>query len=222
MKTFTELLTQHIGAAFAKQLAFGDFLGERSWGVDLRQGTCQFGDDLTYPIQLLGTEATGDSTWLWAWANEASNLPPALLTTCTTLRELGQRESIPELAQRSFSIGIANGHLLSMVASGIDGKSCYYRGAYDGGALFFLVRDVPDLLLQPVTTERAITTISQVIAEIEVPHRAMTQAFLISQEFSLEATNDGVIGERNGERIVLSFDDLDRVKDISAKLQPRI
>jgi hypothetical protein len=222
MTTFTELLTQHVGAAFAKQLAFGDFLDGRSWGVDLRQGTCQFGDDLSYPIQLLGTEATEDSTWLWAWANEASNLPPALLTSCMALRELGQRENIPELSQRSFSIDIANGHSLSMVASGIDGKSCYYRGAYDGGALFFLVRDVPDLLLQPVTTERALMTLSQVIAEIEVPHRAMAQAFLTSQEFSLAATNDGVVGERNGDRIVLSFNNLDRLKEISGNLQPRV
>ncbi|MCA9269681.1 MAG: hypothetical protein KDA41_14470, partial [Planctomycetales bacterium] len=73
---FANLLSLHIGNAYAKQLAFADFLGERNWRVSISEGRVKFGNDLSYPIQLIGTEAYGDSSWLWAWANEQSNLPP--------------------------------------------------------------------------------------------------------------------------------------------------
>ncbi len=43
---FAKLLSQHIGNAFAKQLAFADVLGERNWGVNISEGRATFGDDL--------------------------------------------------------------------------------------------------------------------------------------------------------------------------------
>lgn len=218
MTTFTELLTQHVGTAFAKQLALADFLNERRWWVDIEQGICQFGDDLIYPIQLLGTESMGDSTWLWAWANEASKLPPSLLVSCNALRELGHSESIAEFTQGNFPLDVADGHSLSMIASGIDGKSCYYRGPYNGGALFFLIKEVPESLLAPVACERLSTVILEVVSQFHVPHRSMAESFLTSQQFSLESSGNELIGSRNRDRITLNFDDLDRLKDINIRL----
>jgi hypothetical protein len=219
--TFNELLSQHVGASFARQRAFADFLGDRSWGVDMRQGTCQFGNDLAYPIQLLGTEAEGDSTWLWAWANEASNLPTSLLTACTGLRELGEQEKISEFYQRSFSIDVADGHSIALIASGLDSKSCYYRGPYDGGALFFLVNGVPDEILQPAATERMLTIISEVISQFIVPHRSMVLAFLASQGFIVDSTTHEVSGVRGADKLTFAFDAQDRISQMDGSLHPK-
>ncbi|MEM7558627.1 MAG: DUF6882 domain-containing protein, partial [Planctomycetota bacterium] len=134
---FTPLLSKHIGSAFAKQLAFADFLGDRNWGVKISEGAATFGDDLSFPIQLLGTEADADESWLWAWANEQSNLPANLLIACNELRRNGSENGIRELTERSFSQSVANGHQISMIASGLNANCCYYRGPYDGGTLFF-------------------------------------------------------------------------------------
>lgn len=221
MTTFNELLSQHIGLAFARQLAFADYLGERNWSVDIRQGTCGFGDDLRFPLQLLGTEAEDSDTWLWAWANEASNLPPALLQSCHALKELGDKLGIRELTERSFPLDVANGHSLALIASGLDGQCCYYRGPYRGGALFFLVKDVPVELLQPVPAERAISVLGEVISLFEVNHRLMAESFLKSQGFALEASPGQLTAKRDGDSIILAFDDQQRISGIEGALQPR-
>ena len=49
-----QLFSQHAGSGFIKQLNFADLLGNRNWGVDLQKGTATFGDDLEFPLQLLG------------------------------------------------------------------------------------------------------------------------------------------------------------------------
>jgi hypothetical protein len=79
---FDDLFAQHVATAMARQVALADLIGERNWSVDLSAGHATFGDDLRFAIQLLGTESQGDGTWLWAWANAESNLPPALLHLC--------------------------------------------------------------------------------------------------------------------------------------------
>lgn len=221
MTKFNELLSEHVGASFARQRAFADFLGDRNWGVDIQQGTCQFGNDLTYPIQLLGTQAEADSTWLWAWANESSNLPPSLLTACTALRGLGEQEKIAEFCQRSFSIDVADGHSIALIASGLDGKSCYYRGPYDGGALFFLVNGVPDQILQPAATERVLTIIPQITSQFIVPHRPMVASFLASQGFIVESTIYEVSGVRSADKITLALDAQGRISHMDGTLKPK-
>jgi hypothetical protein len=78
---FKNLLCTYGAAAFDKQIQLSDLIANRSFQVDLNQGHIEFcgGDSLTIPIQLLGTESDGDSTWLWSWANSASNLPENLV-----------------------------------------------------------------------------------------------------------------------------------------------
>jgi hypothetical protein len=196
-------------------------LGERNWSVDIKEGMCAFGDDLRFPMQLLGTEAEDSATWLWAWANEASNLPPQFLISCSALRKLGTTLGLRELTERSYPLEVADGHSISLIASGIDGECCYYRGPYNGGALFFLVKNVPAELLRPVACERAITVLSEVIAQFEVNHRLMAESFLKSQGFALQASADAVAATRGGDNIALSFDSLGRISAIESKLQPR-
>jgi hypothetical protein len=218
MATFNDLLSRHVGSAFARQLAFGDLLGERNWSLTVSEGIATFGSDLRFPVQLLGTEADCDGTWLWAWANKASNLPEKVLEACNKLRELGEREGIPELRERTFSLEQANGHSLSSVASGIIGRCCYYRGPYDGGALYFLVCGPPEAVLQKVPAERAVTVIAEVISNFDVDHRAMVESFLQAQGFSVTANAGEVVATRGSDQITLTFDSQDRLTNIGGKL----
>ncbi|WP_345780486.1 DUF6882 domain-containing protein, partial [Xanthomonas sacchari] len=105
-------------------------------------GRVYFGEDLQFPIQLLGTAAEASASGLWAWANTASNLPPALLANANALRAHGEHEGIAELAAPSSALGEDGGHHIALLAGALRGR-CYYRAPYDGGALFFLLEDVP-------------------------------------------------------------------------------
>ncbi len=215
------LFTQHVAQGFAKQLAFADLLGERNWNVNITEGHVAFGDDLSFPIQLLGTEAEGNATWLWAWANEASNLPDDLLHAANALQSLGQDRNIPELVERSFSLDEADGHTLSLIASGLNPDCAYYRGPYEGGALFFLVQGVPTTVTGPVDGPRAITVLGEVISQFEVDHRQMAESFLASNNFEVRPLGNALQANQGGSAIVITFDEQNRITNIEGQLSPQ-
>ena len=217
---FQSLIDRHLASAFARQLALADYLGDRSWSVSISEGRATFGDDLTHPIQLLGTEAEGDFSWLWAWANEASNLPPAVLEACQMIKQFGVDHDVPELTEANFSLEIANGHLISLVASGLMQTYCYYRGPYEGGALFFLVGDLPEELTSPVRVERATTVITQVISTFDLDHREMAQHFLQDQQFELESDGGGIVATRGKDSVQIEFDDQNRITKVESIAKP--
>ena len=218
MTRFVELFSTLAGAAMARQMAFADFLGERAWAVDLEAGTVTFGDELTYPIQLLGTESYVNNTWLWAWSNP-SQIPPPLLETARQLREYGTQQQLPELTNSTFGFDVADGHRLSMLASGLVRKTVYYRGPYEGGALFFLILGLPPEVFAPVPVERACTAISQVIDTFEVDHRRLAETFLHEQGFALSTTSGGLHAVRDDSSTLdLEFDTQGRVTELNASL----
>lgn len=215
---FRELLSLHVGNAFAKQVAFADVLEERNWGVSLSKGRATFGDDLAFAIQLIGTEADGDSSWLWAWANEQSNIPESLLRACMQMKTLGEQTGVPELRERSCSQEDADGHMMALIASGLNPDCCYYRGAYEGGALYFLVCDAPNVVTQQVAPERAITVLTEVISQFDVDHRQMAHSFLETQGFDVTEGTLAVVAKRADGSIEIRFDSAGRIVKIEGSV----
>jgi hypothetical protein len=134
LATFADAFARHVASATARQLALGDGLEDRPWAVEIRAGTAPFGE-LTFAIQLLGTEAEGDNSWLWAWANDGSSLPEPILLSSRRLRAIGETRGPKLLATPALSLMEWSGHQIAMVCTGLLGTASYYRGPYDGGAL---------------------------------------------------------------------------------------
>jgi hypothetical protein len=219
MTAFNEALAQHVITAMARQLALADLIGGRNWGVDIPAGTASFGTDLSYSIQLLGTESEQDHSWLWAWANAQSDLPPAVLHAASWLREYGQRSAVAELVEPTFSLDRADGHQLALLASGLTGR-CYYRGPYPGGALFFLLEGVPAEVLAPARPERAVTVITQVLQAFPVDHRAAVQSFLQQQGWRVETAADAVAGHHaSGSILRAELDQHGRIIRLGGELR---
>ena len=202
----------------ARQLALADLIGERGWSVDLSAGQVTFGDDLRFPIQLLGTESHAGGTWLWAWANTGSNLPPALLHLVGWLRDYGAQFGIAEFTEPGFPLERADGARLALVASGLTGRP-YYRGPYDGGALFFHLEDVPE---SPVAPERVLTVLGQVLQTWPLPHRRVALAFLTQQGWAVDDRPDGSSARHpDGSTIDIAYDDQGRIAQFGGQIKPR-
>jgi hypothetical protein len=167
MTDLNQLFLQHAAASYDKQMALGDIIGGADWQFDMTTQSLTFGANIRFKIQVIGTESTHSNTWLWGWANEASGIPAAMLRASEELRALGKQHKISALTQDSFPLSDdLNGHLLSMIASGVCNGDAYYRGPYDGGALFMLIRDdhFPHRTVNPAL--RITTIFPQVIANI--------------------------------------------------------
>jgi hypothetical protein len=109
-------------ALVAKQLHLGELVGKSRWAFD-STGILSFGNNHHWHAQILGTESYETNTWLWAWANTGSNLPPAVVQSSLQMKRLGEEQSIPELIQPQLPLsadinGQADNRIKDALANG--------------------------------------------------------------------------------------------------------
>lgn len=166
------LVFGHRFASFDKQLHLANLVGEQGWHLDLSTGLLSFGNGYIWHVQILGTESDQDRTWLWAWANEGSNIPPSHLQAALRMKALGEEQQIPELTTPILQLGDIDGHRLAMIASGVCQANAYYRCPYESGSAFVLIQDerLPKPPEPPLA--RIALVFPQGISAIEIPdHR---------------------------------------------------
>ncbi|RZJ94684.1 MAG: hypothetical protein EOO60_02490 [Hymenobacter sp.] len=159
MDDLRDLYTRHAALSLEKQLALGHVIGTRNFAFDADAGTLSFGNDLHFPMQLLGTVSRQSNTWLWAWASPQPP-SPALLQAARQVRTLGEHLEVEELAEESVdlvTLAIAeleaadpdfapeplDGHYLAMLATGVCQASAYYGADYGRGIAYVLLPHVP-------------------------------------------------------------------------------
>ena len=203
---FEERLQNCSCAALTRQRAFGEYLSGRNWNVDLALGIVKFGEDLVFPIQLLGSFSDLSGTWMWAWENPGSDRwNKKCLEGVNKLKLLGDIFEIP-----TFELENITGHEIAMVCSNLLGDIPYYRGPYENGALFFLVLDIPKDFNVQISTLTCVNTIMNTIANSFITnHKAMAQSFLKSQNFQIEEDfyQHIIKGKRGEEEILLEFNE---------------
>ena len=171
---------------------------------------------------MLGTEADRNSSWLWAWANDGNNYSANILQSCNALRNFGIQHGVQEFTNRSFSLDVADGHSLSITASGLNDNCCYYRAPYSGGALFFLMFDVPNEVFQSIEAAQAIEIIMEVVSSVDIDHWIMCESFLNSQGFTVELSKDKMSAIRGNDTIKITFDSQQRIAEIGGSLHPQL
>jgi hypothetical protein len=222
MTTFNDHFETHVASAFARQLALADVIGDRSWDLDLDDGQIKFGDDLSFPVQVLGSHSFSDDTWLWAWANTAADLPEPVLQASKALRAAGERLGLRELTESKFAFGPITDHMLAMLCSGLSAGTAYFRAPYGQGAAFVLLSGLPQQLFAPAAGPRAISVITDVISQFEVHHRKMVEAFLDQQGFQTTQSDGSLTATRpDGANIEMSFDDAGRIKEVTGTVRPQ-
>ncbi|QDV21166.1 hypothetical protein Pan153_58480 [Gimesia panareensis] len=217
---YNALLNQHLCFAFDRQLLLADLVENLNWGYDVSTGILSFGDRYEFQAEILGTEADGDASWLWSWANEMSSLPPERTQAALKLKQLGEAEGIPELSEARHSLSVVNGHALGMIAVGQKLGQAYYHGPHDQGAVLLLIVE-PQM---PWTVEnqlqRITTTFPQIIAQMEVEdHQNALFHYLQHYGLEPEAMENVLVVRENGEEILhASFDDLNRLQELKASI----
>ena len=182
-----------------------EVLGEYNWNVDMRLGTIAFKTKsgaviATCPVQLVGSEANG--TWLWAWANKESNPPADLLVAVGKLKEDGT-EAHFQITEEFPVPSETFGHEMAILCAGLSGSYGTFRCPFSGGALYVVVESFPKARNLPFNPNRTTQAVMAAISTFKVKdHRAAWEAFPV------------------GERLEVSFDDQDRIKNIQMTLSP--
>lgn len=136
-----ELYETHILMGMRKQRHLAQLIGAHTWHYEKAAGTMAFSPGPTYQVQVLGTEAADSETWLWAWANEASQIPAEQLQASQQLRSLGEELGIEEFTTPELPREKLPAHTLGPVVLGLLGLPAYYRGAMDTTNLLVAIAD---------------------------------------------------------------------------------
>ena len=215
----TQLITKYGAASWDKQMCLSDAIGDGDWQLSMSAGQITFGGTQSYPVQVLGSEADAGGTWLWAWANTESNLPPALLQAAAQMRTFGEQQRVAEFVAPALNLEDADGHKLSLIACGLCGADAYYRGPYAGGAVFLLLTAPTLRRFADDTPLRFIRIFTEFISAFPCDHRQALTAYAAYKGFTVRAeAGADVITLPAGAEVRAEFDALGRLANLSSTL----
>lgn len=204
-----------------KQVKFRQLAGEYLAELDLEAGLIRLSQDVQFPFQVLGTESDNTLTWLWAWADEQTELPVELIKSSLEIRAWGEKEGIIECTTPSVDINRANGHMISMVASEICGADCYYHDAYEGGGAFLLLFG-DEISRQPgFTADELSRHISFLLSICDFNHRNALHSYFSLRKLPFTEHATFVVGAlESGDDIRVNFDSSGKLLSINGKEIP--
>jgi len=182
--SITEYLEQYALTALEKQDKLSLMIGEHSYALDLDAGKIRFNESIEFPVQILGTESDNTLSWLWAWADEQTEVPTELLSASLQAKKWGEQKNIPEFIIPSVDLNRADGHVLAMIATEICHASCYYRDVYEGGAAFVLVFDKRIDEQAPFDLSRLSRSYLNLLSRYELNHRNVLVSYLRAKGLS--------------------------------------
>jgi hypothetical protein len=214
-KTEQELIERYGGIAFDKQLAFGEVIGHGDWNVDMTLGTIRFGQNLIFPMQVLGTISHASQTWLWAWANTKSGLSESIIQQSLQLKKYGERYEIDLLRNDTFGFSKDDLHLIGSIASGMFDSTAYYIADYGQGAMVVTIKSDKVDKARTENHLRILTVFPQLIAQFDLNHKNALKNYLIAKDYSVTETDNTLTGTKNGNTITGQFDEFSRMTNLN-------
>jgi len=229
-------LEDHVFRVLENQKRMFDFLGEYDWAFDMNRGLLTFSKQrkrgLTSlfkknanaevlaecSVQILGTHSNVDKTWLWAWANTASEIPQQLTRGIEQVRQEGLQQDIPQFTRETLPLPQdIFGDMLAIICTGYLGLFTYMACPYPDGAMFVSIEKFPQVEAQPRNAMTVIQTIQAGITALSFPHRDAVHAYLGNP--TVDGDSDHLTYHIGDEQIEIRFDNEGRIADMGARLK---
>lgn len=218
-------LEDHIFRVLENQFRLYQFLGKHNWAFNMDEGQLTFTNAETgqalasCPVQILGTESTELGTWLWAWANTASEIPDRLLSGVRKVKEAGERAEQLEFMSPSLKVSYERmATELAIVATGHLGLFTYYACGYDGGAMYAAVESCPEVEGTPRDGLLVNRIIFTSLSALDFNHRQAVHAYLGDPA---EMEGDEGVWSVNNDGVRIRFDSQDRVTRLEVVARPK-
>ena len=120
MDDIEAVLRPMAGMAIAKKFALHDIVGDvETWQADLESAVLLLDETEFRDIQIIGTYAFDDGTWLWAWGNQGSDFAENIVRDSFALQRYGKENGIAWLTERTFELEQDDVEAVAAVAVGI-------------------------------------------------------------------------------------------------------
>lgn len=204
-------LERYALASLEKQDKLEALIGDSLHELDLDAGRLRF-NAFAFPMQVLGTESDNTLTWLWAWADEQTDIPEALLQDSLRLKIWGAQAGVPEFTAPSVDLAAADGHAMALIAAQVSRASCFFADHYEGGAAYLLLSDRIIDEQPPFDRDRLLRRMSDLFSRYELDQRAALRSYLELKEIAFTEGENLINAELDSrERLNAEFDDTGRL-----------
>ena len=181
--------------------------GEHFLELDVDAGIARFNDRLNVPFQVLGTESENTFTWLWAWADEQTEMPEQLQRSARELRSWLDANGMSGLTRPSLDLEEADGLLLSVVATEVCKASAFLAEHYEGGALYLLLFS-PEIDRQPgFDRQTLVRSLRDLLERYDLSSRGLLLSYVEGRGLPHALTGNTLNAQlESGERLVAEFD----------------
>lgn len=216
-ENFKELLEQHAALSFEKQILFGELVGSNPWQFDMRNGEISFGPSLVFKVQIMGSIAFSEGSWMWGWANSKSGIPPSLLNQSYLLQSYGENHEISKLTEPDYLVEGRFDHQIGMIACGILGAGAYYSANYGKGSLVVTITDPRLSSDGSKDLHRIPGFFTQLVSQVEIDHREAFKNYLIDKQLLVDENATHIFGMKDNFMIKAEFDSLNRLTDLTTQ-----
>lgn len=215
-----EVLSVYAGMAWDRQMDFAEKVGDRPWSADTSQGMIQFGDDLRFRMQVLGSYSFQSGSWQWIWSNTQADVAPAYTEVARQLLGFGNAQQLALFTQPRSALREEDLHAIGLIAAGADESAGYYLGNYGDGILLALVDPGLGLPLPAQSKpERVLSVVPQLVDQFALDHRSLLRHYLPAKGFAVQETAEGITGQQGTSQIKAVFDDAGRLSDLSGNIK---
>jgi hypothetical protein len=166
--SISELFDSYVLGSAEQQEHAQEVVGGRPFSADLTRAVVGFEPGLEVRAELIGTEATDPSSWMWSWANP-SGFADTVTGAARHAKNYGEQNGVGELTAGEVPLdGTAVGYRLTVVTCGLAGGYAYYPAEAAPGTTAYLLLDHPSLALPPVQLGRVLTVLTAVVASGQV------------------------------------------------------
>jgi hypothetical protein len=218
MGTITEYFENSALISLEKQDKLALMTGDHTSVLDLDAGKIRIDEAIEFSIQVLGTESDNTLSWLWAWADEQTEVPVDLLSASLMLKKWGEQKGVPEFMVPSVDLNRADGHVLSMIAAEICRASCYYRDEYEGGAAFILIFDKRIDAQPSFDLTRLSRRFLDLISQYDLNHRNVLLSYLRTKDLSPAEAGPLITATlETGESLSAEFDTAGKLQSLNGE-----
>ncbi|MFC4479375.1 DUF6882 domain-containing protein [Flavobacterium chungangensis] len=203
-----DFLEKYGALALEKQRNLYSVTGELSWNVDMNKEEITFGDDLTFPMQVLGSFSHSSETWLWLWENKAGGYAESVMQQALLLKQYGEENNIELLSVGKFDAVQNDLHLIGMIATEMFNLSGYYLGNYGQGTMVVTIKDDAIDNSESEELSRILTVFPELISTFEIQnHKNAFTNYLSQKGFELTPNGNEVKAEKDGNIINAVFNE---------------
>ncbi|OXB07328.1 hypothetical protein B0A81_11290 [Flavobacterium plurextorum] len=210
-KQFTnenDFLEKFGALALEKQRNLYSVTGGLSWNVDMDKEEITFGDDLTFPMQVLGSFSHSSETWLWIWDNKAGGYAESVMKQALLLKQYGEENNIDLLKVGKFDAVSNDLHLIGMIATEMFNTSGYYLGNYGQGTMVVTIKSDAIDKSESDELSRILTVFPELISTFEIQnHKNAFTNYLTQKGYKLTLNENEIKAEKNENIINAVFNE---------------